>query len=179
MNLSATTLRPAGERAMTIMEMIVSTGIATMFVAGVIILTTITLNQGLFAVSNYNQLSSKSRYTLDYLSRDVRGAAAVTFYRTNAITLTNKLGVTFSYVWDGSNKVTRTLGTESMVVLTNCDFLSFSIYQRNPSTNFNFVSTTNLSLAKLIDVRWRCSRAYLGTKLNTESVQTARVVLRN
>ena len=164
---------------MTLMEMMVSVGIATMFVAGVIILTNITLAQGIFAIGNYNDLNAKSRQCLDYLSRDVRGATQITAYSTSSFTATNKDGTTFSYTWDGSNQVTRTYAGASSMVLTNCDYLSFTVYQRNPTNNFNFYSTTNLVLAKLIDVSWRCSRTYLGAKLNTESVQTARIVIRN
>ena len=33
--------------------------------------------------------------------------------------------------------------------------------------------------AKLIDVSWKCSRKIMGEKLNTESVQTAKIVIRN
>ncbi len=168
-----------GAAGMTLLELMISMGIGTMFVMGVIIMTNFTLTQGLFAIGNYNDLNAKSRETLDYLSRDIRGAAQLTAYSTNSITLTNKVGTLFSYSWDGSNSVTRNYGGVSSVVLTNCDYLSFNIYQRNPTNNFVFYSTAILAQAKLIDVSWRCSRKYLGSKLNTESVQTARIVIRN
>jgi len=77
--------------------------------------------------------------------------------------------------------VTRTIGTTNTVLLTQCDFLNFDISQRNPSNNFTFYPcpATNVSIAKLIDVSWRCSRQILGAKINTESVQTAKIVIRN
>jgi hypothetical protein len=31
----------------------------------------------------------------------------------------------------------------------------------------------------MIDVSWKCSREILGAKINTESVQTAKIVIRN
>jgi hypothetical protein len=34
-------------------------------------------------------------------------------------------------------------------------------------------------MAKLVDVSWLCSRKILGRKVNTESVQTAKIVMRN
>jgi hypothetical protein len=63
--------------------------------------------------------------------------------------------------------------------LKNCDSFSFAYYQRNPTNNFTFVTTTNAAQIKLVSVSWRCSRQILGSKLNTESVQTATVVVRN
>jgi len=69
--------------------------------------------------------------------------------------------------------VTRTL-------LTECDFLQFNISQRTPSNGvFGFYPASRADLCKLVDVSWRCSRTMLGKKLHTESVQTARIVIRN
>lgn len=164
---------------MTLMELMISVGIATMFVLGVIILTQFTLNQGLFAIANYSDLNAKSRQTLDRLSRDIRSSSQVIAFSTNSISLTNSDGTAFSYTWDGSNRLVRTYAGSSSTMLTNCDYLCFNIYQRNPSNNFLFYTATNIAQAKLVDVSWRCSRQYLGAKLNTESVQTARIVIRN
>jgi hypothetical protein len=46
-----------------------------------------------------------------------------------------------------------------------------------PATNS--AGAYDLSVCKLINMTWKCSRTVLGSKLNTESVQTAQVVLRN
>jgi hypothetical protein len=164
---------------MTLIELMISVGIGTLLIAGVIIMTNITLKQGMLAIGNYSDLNAKSRQALDYMSRDIRGSAQMTAYSASFISLTNLDGTAVSYVWDGSNLVTRTYAGSSSVMLTNCDFLSFNIYQRNPTNNFSFYTTTNLTQAKLVDVSWRCSRKYLGAQLNTESVQTARIVIRN
>jgi hypothetical protein len=63
--------------------------------------------------------------------------------------------------------------------LTNCDYFQFDFYQRNPSNNFAFYPTTNIVEIKMIDVDWRCSRQIEGVKINTESIQTARITIRN
>ncbi|MEJ2010407.1 MAG: hypothetical protein P8Z30_20015, partial [Acidobacteriota bacterium] len=72
------------------------------------------------------------------------------------------------------------------VLLTNCEYLAFGISQRNPSNEFCFYPATNTttskldpSLCKLVDVSWKCSREIFGKKVNTESVQTAKIVMRN
>jgi hypothetical protein len=165
---------------MTLLEMMVVVFIASFFIIGVLDFTIITFNQGIFATSNYADLNAKSRRTLDYLSRDIRDAKGLVSFATNSITLTNLDGTQFSYTWDGSNAVIRTYGGVTSLMMTNCDYLNFNIYQRNPTNNFTFVSTTaSPGQTKLIDVSWRCSRKYLGQKVNTESVQTARIVIRN
>lgn len=182
--------KPSGRRVtagFTLVEVMVTLGIATMFVIGVITFTTITFRQGVFAIGNYTDLNNKSRRTLDIMSRDVRNAASLFNYNYNYVGLSYDDGTKLYYIWDGYDRLTRwTLATnsganwKSTVMMTNCDYMRFNIYQRNPTNNFSFVSATaNWDQTKLIDVSWRCSRSYLGSKLNTESVQTARIVLRN
>lgn len=178
----------------TLIEVMITLGIATMFVVGVITFTTITFRQGIFAIGNYTDLNNKSRRTLDVMSRDIRCSSELLGYAYYYIRLTNSIGANAGeetyYIWDGANRFTQykrnpTLGVNSWrvsVLLTNCDYLQFNIYQRNPTNNFSFVSvadSSKWSQTKLIDVSWRCSRSYLGSKLNTESVQTARIVMRN
>jgi YD repeat-containing protein len=166
--------------AFTLMEVMITLGIATLFVTGLIIFTTITFQQGIFAIGNYTDLNTKSRRTLDLMSRDIRSAAGLDSYTTNSITLTNPDGTKLKYAWDGGSALTRTFAGQSSVLMSNCDYLCFNIYKRNPTNNFNFVpATSQPNETKLIDVSWRCSRSYVGQKLNTESVQTARIVMRN
>lgn len=164
--------------------------------AGLIILAafvaiTMNVKTMMLMVGNYNDLDQYSRNTLDLLSRDVRNANAVGDASTaTSLTLTNTYSGlnTITYAWDGSSRFVRTsrtvsgLGpssTTSRLMLTNCDFLAFAYYKKTPTNNFDFVPTTDASQVKLISVSWRCSRSILGSKLNTESVQTARVVMRN
>jgi hypothetical protein len=65
------------------------------------------------------------------------------------------------------------------MLLTNCDFLTFQIFQRNPvSASYDVYPTANAASCKLINVSWICSRSILGSRLNTESVQTAKIVIR-
>jgi hypothetical protein len=67
-------------------------------------------------------------------------------------------------------------------MLTSCDSLIFSYFIRIPTNNLQFVSITNVmstNQVKLINVSWRCSRSVMGSKLNTESVQTAAIAMRN
>jgi hypothetical protein len=46
-----------------------------------------------------------------------------------------------------------------------------------PATNN--AGALDLTICKVINMNWKCSRAILQQKINTESVQTAQIVLRN
>jgi len=171
-------------RGMTLVETMISVVIMTAFMIWALG-SLITYNQSFLAIGNYTELGAKSRMALDIMSRDIRNSAglAVNGFATNYIILTNLDTSTITYSWDGSSAVTRTyvLGgtTSSSVLMSNCNYLSFGRYSRVPMTNFQFNAATIWSQTKLIDVSWVCSRSYLGNPLNTESVQTARIVLRN
>ena len=68
----------------------------------------------------------------------------------------------------------------STVLLTGCDSLEFQIYQRTPPPGTNsFYLATDAAQCKLVDMKWRCSRSLLDKVVNTETVQTAQVVIRN
>ena len=70
-------------------------------------------------------------------------------------------------------------GTSS-ILLRECDSLEFHIYQRTPQPGTNsFYAATDAAQCKLLDMKWRCSRSLFGKKANTETVQTAQVVIRN
>ena len=146
------------------------------------------------AMSNYVDLDAKSRSALDLMSRDIRQATQVTGFQnsgtTKWLTVTNALaGTGITYTW---NDTARTLvchktGQPDQVYLTECDRWDFEVYKRSPQKSGSyafFPATTapgvyDLSLCKLINMTWKCSRTILGNKVNTESVQTAQVVLRN
>jgi len=148
------------------------------------------------AMGNYADLDAKSRNALDQMSRDIRQATQVTAFQ-NSDTSKKRLVVTntaagtgITYTW---NAVTRTLVCQKtdqpapVVYLTECDGWDFDLFQRVPQkgTNYVFFPATNtagaydVSICKLINMTWKCSRTILGSKVNTESVQTAQVVLRN
>lgn len=134
------------------------------------------------ATGNYADLDSASRNSLDIMTRDIREARALTLFQTNKLVFTANDGQSLTYFFNPSTaKLTRQKGDQNTVLLEQCDYLIFNIYQRNPSNNFTFypVQNNRVEMAKLVDVSWKCSRKILGEKMNTESVQTAKIVMRN
>ena len=170
-----------GCRAMTLVELMVAVAIGALILAAVGILSVFT-TRSFVALGNYNDLDQASRNALDTMSREIRQTRALTAYSTNQLTFQDYDGAQLTYVWDpdpGALTLTRIKGAQRKVLLRQCDFLSFGIYQRNPSNNFNFYPAASPAAAKLVSVSWRCSRQILQKKVNTESVQTARIVIRN
>lgn len=149
-------------------------------VLGSILATGNMVNSSLAAIVNYNELSKYSRNTLDTMTRDLRNTAVVTSIGDTHVTVSNSItGDNITYAWDGSDLFTRTENGEKTVLLRSCDTLVFHGYQRNPTNNLQFLPASTPSQVKLISVSWRCSRTILGAKINTESVQTAQICIRN
>lgn len=175
---------------MTLVELLIAC-LLGIIVLGTVVVTMLFVNKSMVMVQNYYDLDRASRQTLDTMSRDIRNAIAMTYpagkttFVTNEIDFvgTNLAGGTFaySYVWNPANSaLIRTFNGASKVMLTNCDYLSFGVYTRNPGPNLTFTNTSITNTAKLIDVTWHCWKPILGkTNFTTESVQTAKIVIRN
>jgi Tfp pilus assembly protein PilW len=169
----------AKSRGMTLVELMVGLSLGTA-VLGSMLPTGVTVTNSMVAIGNYCDLNRASCHTLDTMSRDLRNTAIVTAISDRSITVSNVLtSDVISYSWDGSNQVTRAFNNTKTVMLTQCDYLKFSNFQRNPTNNFQFLPASSPTTTKLVSVSWRCSRQILGAKVNTESVQTAQICIRN
>jgi hypothetical protein len=173
----------------TMVEMLVSVGLGIILLSGVMILY-INGIRSFVAMGNYQNLDAKSCNTLDVLSREIRNSTVLLSYvPSQSLTLSNAsarngLGQINVIKYDPTARtlVLKRTGQSDLTNLTECDRWSFAIYNRVPitsSTNISFNAATNATDCKLINMSWKCSRTVLGTKLNTESVQTAQIVLRN
>jgi hypothetical protein len=174
-----TRCRLASRQGFTLIETMISM-ITGSVILGSVLFTCCVSNSSMIAIGNYNNLNQASRNTLDIMSRDLRNTAVVTSLSSNQVTVSNTItGDTINYSWDGTNAFTRTINGVRTVMLTGCDALFFNGYQRNPTNDLQFLPASTVSQVKLINVSWRCSRKVLGAKLNTDSVQTAQICIRN
>lgn len=135
------------------------------------------------ATGNYVDLNRASLWALDQMTRDIRQTRSLQSFSTNQLVFLDNNSNQLTYAWSPNTRLlTRTSGGTTQVLLKNCDYLSFNISQRNPNTDGTFgffPATNNPAVCKLVSVSWRCSRAILGKNMNTESVQTAKIVMRN
>lgn len=184
--------RGGTKHAMTLVEVMVASGIASIVLAIVAVL-------GLFAarsfaaLSNYQALDEASSFAADNMSKEIREATEVKSFQnqgnSRSIVFANtnaSPAYTFRYDWSlASRKLTRQRSYEAgpTDLLTGCDGWDFTFHQRTPQPGPAFGFSTNIANqaeCKLVTMTWKCSRSVNSTKLvNTETVQTAQIVLRN
>ena len=174
------------DRGWTLMEMMISVGIFAIGMAALLTIFTFCL-KGFAAASNYGILDIENRQAMDNLTREIRAAQNVTSLSTNppTLTLVNVADTTVVYAFDPTAQtMTRTANGAQSVLLTNCSLINFMLFQRNASNAapgiYPAVGSTWTNPIKAIELTWKTSRAIGGTaRVNTENVQTARIVIRN
>jgi hypothetical protein len=198
-NISIDAGRPAA-RAFTLIELLVWMGVASLVLVA-LLATSAFAGRSFFALANYAELETKSRIALDQLSRDIRQMEYLTNFGTTFISsphtassiVTNSISLAptpgagsnawIRYTFNPFTKtLTRSSNNTHRVILKGCDYLNFGLFQRNQvSGQFQPIPTVNPSEVKLIEVQWVCSRTMLaevGVRTNSESVQSAKFVIR-
>ena len=167
--------------AFTLVEMLMALGLGVVVLAAVLSVGTLCL-RGFVGMYNYTDLNMQSRLALDRISKDIRGATGLFSYQTNSLVFsTTNAATTITYTYDPSARtlICDKTGQPQRTLLTYCDDWNFKLYQRTPGYNYTNIETTVPTLCKLVSMHWVCSRTIMGLKLNTETVQEAKIVLRN
>src|SRR5205809_282167 len=86
-------------RAMTLVEVMVSVGVAMVVLLAVSLLS-ITGSRNFAAAVNYVAMDQANRSTLDQMTRDIRRATNVVSFATNMVVLTLPDGTNVTYRWD-------------------------------------------------------------------------------
>jgi Tfp pilus assembly protein PilW len=170
-----------GQAALSTVEFLVAIGAGMLVLLGLSQLTAFT-GRSFAALRNYADLDKKSRNALDQMTSKIRQADELIDYATNRLVFSSQVTNRLSYVYDSRAKtLTETFSGATHTLLTECDVLKFDIYQRNTvgGTYDQFPATITNSAVKLVQVSWTCSRSLLGGRINTESVQSAKIVIRN
>jgi len=175
----------SGAPGWTLVEMMVSIGVFS--IAGLALSTIFIFSIRSFAaLSNYATLDRENRYAMDTITRELRQAQKVTDYQTNgssSISIINGAGQNVTYTFNSSSKqMLRNDGSGNQVLLTNCSLLNFTLYTRAPLSNsFDSypVATNNWQqTVKVVQFTWKTSMTLPNSQVNSENVQTARVVIR-
>jgi hypothetical protein len=165
---------------MTIPEVIIALGLGSLLIVALLSFSAFA-GRSFAAITNYTELDSKSRTALDSLSRDVRRAAQLTSFTSSRIVLLYRSGAQVEYNYDPIGKtLSRIGGGQTKELLSGVEWMRFRIFQRTPvgGSYEQFPVSAGVATAKVVQIDWICTRSILGTRQNTESVQSAKIVLR-
>ncbi len=187
----------AGSVGMTLVELLMAVGISGMiFVAvGMMIFFS---GRSYAALANYVDLDNRSRGALDRMSQEIRQVDCVTNSATatlpNGQVVTNRIvlsgtepdGGAYTLTYDYDPATQRLLRTKAggsypgtNTLLTGCTYLNFGMYQRVPKTNsFDQFDAADLATCKVVQLDWICSRKIFNKTANTETIESAKVVIR-
>jgi hypothetical protein len=171
------TKRQAG---LALVEMLVGIGIAGVAVMALSSLTSYTA-RSFAAMLNYADLDKASRNALDLMSQQIRQTNKLTEGDATHLVFEDYDGKSLTYTYSSTARtLTRSkTGEANKILLRNCDELVFSLFQRNPmSGSYDVYPTATPATCKLVQLRWTCSRDLLKAKVNTESVQSSKIVIR-
>src|SRR6266542_4229540 len=172
--------------AFTLVELMVVAAISLVVLAFVLSFI-VFCSRSFVSLTNYVDLDQRTEMALDKMSREIRQVTSVTsltggtnFVGGTNLTLRDYDGGSLQYVYNqNARTLTRIKSGQTTTNLIQCDSLSFSLFQRTPSNNtFQPWPATNLTQAKVIGLTWNCSRTILGAKINTESMQSAKINIR-
>jgi prepilin-type N-terminal cleavage/methylation domain-containing protein len=176
-----TTFTKASQAGMTLVEFMVASAITSLLGLGVASLLFYS-GRSFAAIANYVELDHSSRMALDRMSREIRQANRLTAFTSTSLTFEDADGGQLSYTYNTTAKtLTRTKDgvADSSPLLEECDFLQFSIFQRNSvGGTYDQYAAATASTCKLVQLNWVCSRKIFGIPKNTESVQSAKIVIR-
>ena len=165
---------------MTLVEVMVATAVSSIALLALASVSFIS-SRNFVAIANYSDLDHDSRDALDRFSQAVRQTKGLLAYSSTSLTFLDFDETPLEFLYDPSAKtLTRIKNGLAEVWLEQCDYLKWDIYQRTPIGgvyDFYPVATT-VDTTKIIQVSWICSRKIMGNKANTESVQSAKIVIR-
>ena len=166
--------------AFTLVEVMVAAALGLIALTAVGMLSWFS-SRSFAAIANYVALDQASQLALDKMSKEVRQARRLTDYSATSLNLLDFDNNALQFVYDPDAKtLVRVSAGQTNLLLTGCDFLQFTNYQRTPSSNtFDASSAAYVTNSKVIQVTWSCSRKILGAKVNTESIQSSKITLRN
>ena len=164
---------------MTLVELMVAVAIGGLLFAAVLSLSAYS-GHSLAGLANYVALNSDSRIALDRMTREIRQTGYLTGYHTNRLSFVDFDGQPLVYEYEPAQRaLIRTKSNQREILLSDCDGVNFAIFKRNPiKGSFDHALATGPVSSKVISLSFTSSRTLLGVKMHTESVQTAKIVIR-
>lgn len=126
-------------------------------------------------------MDQATQKAIDQMSKDFRGAYAVSNLTSDVVTLLDATNATLTYTYNGSKAtLTRSYKGLTNIVLKECTKFEFGMEQRNVEHGtFDYYPAINVTECKAITIEFICSRSLLGRRTGMETPHTARFVIRN
>jgi prepilin-type N-terminal cleavage/methylation domain-containing protein len=180
---------PRARQGWTLLEMMIAVGIFSL--VGMSLMGTYMFSvKTMASMYSYALLDAYNRQAMDQLTWEIRQSKKVLAYTTNSITIlavnpTNGVESTIKYQFSPTKKkmVRQNLSDNtSKLLLDNCSLLQFDLFTRCPS-NAVFgafpVAVNNWSnTVKVLQLTWKTAVTKPDGIINSENVQTARIVIR-
>lgn len=166
---------------MTLMEMMIASAIVSIVFAAIASLSFFAA-RSFAAMTNYVDLDQKSRDALDKMTSQIRETNKLLEGSEERLVFEDSDSGKLVYEYDRSDRMlwrSKNGTRDAAPLLEQCDLLKFAMFQRNPvGGTYDQFPTATPETAKVIQMTWVCSRTILGAKVNTESVLSAKIVIR-
>jgi Tfp pilus assembly protein PilW len=166
--------------ALTLIELMVAMAIGSLvfMVLGTISVYTA---RSFAALGNYVELDKRSRNTLDRMTQIIRESDGILSWGNHELVLSyNAQPLSFTYTPGDKRLVMTETNGAQRALLEGCDYLDFQIFQRTSVAGVydQYPVTADEAAAKIVQISWVCSRSLIGSLINSESVQSAKIVIR-
>ena len=163
---------------MLLAEALIAIGVTALLMLAVVTFSVFT-GRSFAALYNYVELDDANRLAMDQITRDVRQANRVKTWTDTSLLLEDSNGSDIGFTYDAGQKtLVRIQNGVRRVLLKGCQRVAFDVRQRNVVPGSFELYKAGPSTPKVVNVSWVCSRSIMGAMENTESVQTARIVVR-
>lgn len=129
----------------------------------------------------YADMDSANQKAINMMTREIRLARRVISASSGNLTIENTNGVAVTYAYRSSDRsLVRTASGSTSQLLRNCDAATFTLCKGARSNAFEvFPAATNVAEAKIVDFSWRCSKQMTGGLVASDSLASAKIILRN
>lgn len=162
------------------MEMIVTLGVMVVVGASFSVFL-YSASHSLMNMYTYAGIDSGSQDAVNAMTREIRSARRVIGVTNGNLTIENTNGVAVTYAYRSSDRtLVRTASATTRPILRHCDSVSFTLCKGQQTNTFeNFLTATNPAEAKVINFTWRNSRAIGTSARASDSLASAKIVMRN
>src|SRR5437868_3012209 len=158
---TASTVNRRGRSGAVLIDLLVGSALASLVLMVVSALTMFG-GRSFSAMANYVSLDQYSRNALDRMSKEIRQCNGLVGSDYNYLWFQDSDGGDLLYYYVPSSRILyrfKNWIADSKPLLTQCDYLNFSIYQRNPILgSYDQYPAASADTCKLVQLSWVCSR---------------------